>query len=234
MPISVCVFDAYGTVFDVAAAARKVASEPGREALASAWPLLADTWRAKQLQYTWIRSLTDSHTDFWRITQDALDFALEAHAIDGGDSNLRDRLLQLYWELEAFPEAKETLAMLKAAGVQTALLSNGTREMLDATIESAGLGDTLDAVLSVEAVKAFKPHRATYDLVVQRFGVAPDDVAFVSSNGWDVSAATGYGFHTVWANRAGDPVDRLPWRPHEIAPDLRGAQAVIADWALAA
>ncbi len=232
MTVSVCVFDAYGTLFDVAAAARKAAAEPGRESLAGAWPLVADTWRAKQLQYSWIRAITGEHADFWQVTQEALDFALEAHSLDG--NGLRDRLLQLYWELDAFPDAAETLTALSQAGVRNAILSNGTHEMLAAAIESAGIGHLLDATLSVEDVGVFKPNRAVYDLVGRHYGVAPSSVAFVSSNGWDAAAATGYGFHTVWADRAGDPVDRLPWRPHEIAPDLRGAQAVIADWALAA
>lgn len=232
MAISVCVFDAYGTLFDVAAAARSAASEPGREALAGAWPLLADTWRAKQLQYTWIRNIAEEHADFWQVTQDALDFALEAHSLE--ENGLRDRLLQLYWELEAYPEARETLITLKAAGIKTAILSNGTKDMLNAAASSAGLEDQLDAILSVDAVGVFKPNRIVYDLVGQQFNVPPKEVAFVSSNGWDAAGASGYGFHTVWANRAGEPVDRLPWRPDEIASDLRGAQAVIADWALAA
>ncbi len=232
MSISVCVFDAYGTLLDVAAAARKAAAEPGRETLASAWPLLADTWRAKQLQYTWIRAITGEHADFWQVTQEALDYGLEAHGL-AGDGH-RERLLQLYWELEAFPDAEETLTALKKGGMKTAILSNGSRDMLQAAVDSAGIGDRLDAILSVDEVGVFKPNRKVYDLVGQHFDVRPDEVAFVSSNGWDVAAATGYGFHTIWANRAGDPVDRLPWRPTEIATNLRGAQAVIEDWEIAA
>lgn len=232
MTISVCVFDAYGTLFDVSAAARKAASEPGREVLAGAWPLVADTWRSKQLQYTWIRAVTGKHDDFWTVTQEALDYALEAHSLNG--NGLRDRLLQLYWELEAYPDAAETLTALKAAGVRCAILSNGSPAMLEAAVANAGIGDLLDAVISVEEVGVFKPNPAVYGLVGERFGVRPEEVAFVSSNGWDAAAATGFGFHTIWANRAGDPVDRLPWRPREIASDLRGAQKVIVDWALAA
>lgn len=232
MAIKICVFDAYGTLFDVAAAARRAAAEPGNEALASAWPLLADTWRAKQLQYTWIRAINGAHADFWEVTQEALDYALEAHTLDR--AGLRDRLLQLYWELDVYPDAKETLTKLAESGVKNAILSNGSPEMLNAAVDNAGIGDKLDAILSVEAVGVFKPNRAVYDLVGQHFDVAPDEVAFVSSNGWDVASATGYGFHTVWANRMNEPVDRLPWRPREIASDLRGAQAVIEDWAMAA
>jgi 2-haloacid dehalogenase len=232
MTISVGVFDAYGTLFDVAAAARKAAAEPGREALAGAWPLLADTWRAKQLQYTWIRAIAGEHADFWQVTQEALDFALEAHSLNG--KGLRDRLLQLYWELEAYPDAQDILTALKAAGMRTAILSNGSPDMLQAAVEHAGIDDRLDAILSVESVGVFKPNRAVYDLVGQRFGVAPSEVAFVSSNGWDAAAAAGYGFHSVWVNRAGDPVDRLPWKPAEVFKDLRGAQEAIVNWAEAA
>ena len=232
MAIKICVFDAYGTLFDVAAAARRAAAEPGNEALAGAWPLLADTWRAKQLQYTWIRAITGAHADFWQVTQEALDFAMEAHTLDG--ARLRERLLQLYWELDAYPDAEETLTALAAAGIKNAILSNGSPDMLNAAVASAGIGDRLDAILSVETVGVFKPNRAVYDLVGRHFGVTPNEVAFVSSNGWDAAGAAGYGFHTVWANRANEPVDRLPWRPTEIASDLRGAKTVIEDWAMAA
>ena len=232
MPISVCVFDAYGTLFDVAAAARRAAHEPGREGLASAWPLLADTWRAKQLQYSWIRAITGEHADFWQVTQEALDYALEAHGLANGGH--RDRLLQLYWELEAYPDADETLTALAKAGMKNAILSNGSKDMLQAAVASAGIGDRLDAILSVDDVGVFKPNSKVYDLVGLHFDVRPDEVAFISSNGWDVAGATGYGFHTIWANRAGDPVDRLPWRPTEIASDLRGALATIREWEMAA
>ena len=112
------------------------------------------------------------------------------------------------------------LKALRAAGLQTAILSNGAPAMLDAAVGSAGIGDLLDAVLSVESVGVFKPARAVYDMVGARFGVAPGEVLFVSSNGWDAAAASGYGFDTVWVNRAGEPVDRLPWQPRRTLPDL--------------
>ena len=232
MTIRVCVFDAYGTLFDVAAAARRAAEEPGREALAGVWPLLAETWRLKQLQYSWLLAVAEAHADFWRVTRDALDFAMEAHNLSG--RRLRERLLQLYWELDAYPEAPAALSALKDAGRETAILSNGSPAMLEAAVGHAGLRPLLDEVLSVEAVGVFKPNRRVYDLVGERFGVAPEEVAFVSSNGWDAAAAAGYGFHTIWANRAGDPVDRLPWRPRETVRDLNAVPALVADWAVAA
>ena len=219
MAITTCVFDAYGTLFDVAAAARNVAQEPGHDDFAAHWPKLAEIWRAKQLQYTWLRAITDTHTDFWRVTQDGLDFALEALGLQD-DGTLRTRLLQLYWELQAFDEVPAMLASLKSKGFKTAILSNGSPDMLDGAVSSAGLNDSLDAVLSVQSVGVFKPDRRVYDMVGAHFGCAKDQVLFVSSNGWDAAAASGYGFTTAWVNRAGDPVDRLPWAAQHMLQDL--------------
>ena len=219
MPITTCVFDAYGTLFDVAAAARQAAEEPAFPALKDRWVELANHWRLKQLQYSWLRAVADAHTEFWEVTQNGLDWALEATGLDGDDA-LRKRLLDLYWELQAYPEVPEMLAALKAGGMQTAILSNGSPPMLDGAVDSAGIGDVLDDVLSVESVGIFKPDRRVYDLVGQRFNCAPDEVLFVSSNGWDAAAASGYGFDTVWVNRAGEPMDRLPWTPRRVLNDL--------------
>lgn len=220
MPITTCIFDAYGTLFDVAAAARTASREPGREAFAKAWPSIAAHWRAKQLQYTWLRAVMGQHCDFWQVTQDGLDWALEAEGFD--DAELRERLLQLYWELEAFAEVPAMLGALKAKGMATAILSNGSPPMLEGAVASAGIGELLDDVLSVESVGIFKPADLVYDLVCGRFGCVRDEVLFVSSNGWDAAAAAGYGFTTVWVNRAGEPMDRLPARPHHVLDDLSG------------
>ncbi len=218
MAITTCIFDAYGTLFDVAAAAREVASEPGQEQLNKVWQKLAADWRLKQLQYTWLRALSDAHTDFWEVTQNGLDWALEANELN--DPALRERLLALYWKLSAYPEVPVMLGALKTAGLNTAILSNGSPDMLDAAVQSAGLRDVLDDVLSVQDVGIFKPHKSVYQMVPDRFKCTKNQVLFVSSNGWDAAAATGFGFHTVWANRAGEPVDRLPWTPENILTDL--------------
>lgn len=217
MPITTCVFDAYGTLFDVTAAAREAAGAHG--ALAATWPQIARDWRQKQLQYTWLRAITGSHCDFWQITQDGLDWALEAVGLDG-DPALREALLALYWELSAYPEVPGMLAELSQAGKTCAILSNGSPAMLDGAVQSAGLGGFLKDVISVEEVQVFKPARAVYDLVGQRLGVQPDEVLFVSSNGWDAASAAAYGFTTAWVNRAREPVDRLPARPHHVLDDL--------------
>lgn len=219
MTIKTCIFDAYGTLFDVAAAARQAAAEPEFPQLSDNWATLAQTWRLKQLQYTWLRAVTEAHTDFWQVTQDGLDWALEAAGLDGQPA-LRQRLLDLYWELSAYPEVPAMLRALKDAGYQTAILSNGSPQMLAGAVDSAGLSDVLDDVLSVESVGIFKPAAAVYDLVGQRFGDERPEVLFVSSNGWDAGCATGYGFTTAWVNRADEPVDRLPWRPAHVLSDL--------------
>ncbi|EPX81688.1 haloacid dehalogenase type II [Litoreibacter arenae] len=218
MPITTCIFDAYGTLFDVSAAARLAAEEPGRDNLAACWQKLASDWRLKQLQYTWLRAVTGDHADFWDVTQNGLDWAMEANGLD--DPELRERLLALYWELRAYKEVPFMLAHLKAAGLNTAILSNGSPDMLDGAVSSAGIAENLDDVLSVQSVGVFKPHASVYDLVGKRFGCAKDEVLFVSSNGWDAACATGYGFTTAWVNRAGEPLDRLPWQPAHILSDL--------------
>ena len=218
MPIKACVFDAYGTLFDVAAAAREAAAEPGREAFAAKWPGIAKTWRLKQLQYSWLRAVAGAHCNFWDVTKDGLDFALEEAGFS--DEALRERLLALYWELSAFPEVPKMLATLKEYGFQTAILSNGSPDMLKGAVDSAGVGDVLDDVLSVESVGVFKPHKSVYELVEKRFGAAPGEVLFGSSNGWDAAAGAGFGFFTVWVNRAGEPMDRLPWTPARTLSDL--------------
>lgn len=219
MTITTCVFDAYGTLFDVAAAAREAAGEPGREAFSDHWPRIANDWRLKQLQYTWLRAVAGAHTDFWEVTQNGLDWALEASGFQG-DEELRERLLALYWELSAYPEVPTMLATLKAEGFNTAILSNGSPDMLAGAVTSAGLSDVLDDVLSVESVGVFKPHKSVYDLVGARFDCAPGEVLFVSSNGWDAANAAGNGFYTAWVNRAGEPMDRLPWTPQTVLTDL--------------
>ena len=137
MPITTCIFDAYGTLFDVAAAARHAAREPEHAAIKDSWPQLAEQWRLKQLQYSWLRAITGAHCDFWQVTQDALDWALEKTDHDT-DPALRTRLLQLYWQLGAYPEVPALLTALKAAGMNTAILSNGSPAMLQGAVDSAG------------------------------------------------------------------------------------------------
>ena len=220
MPAPICIFDAYGTLFDVAAAARRLAEESAGTPFAARWAEVAELWRQKQLAYSWLRQITGHHADFWQLTEDSLDWALEA--TDLADPDLRARLLALYEELEAYPEVPATLRNLRKAGATTAILSNGSVRMLSTAVASAGIAELLDDVLSVETVGAFKPDLRVYAMVDHRFGVTPRDVLFVSSNGWDAAGAALHGFRTVWVNRRGEPVDRLPGRPDHVLADLSG------------
>ena len=215
------VFDAYGTLFDVAGAARRAAEEPGSEALAEAWPQLAEHWRDRQLQYTWLRATYGEHRDFAAVTADALDWSMEKMGLS--DPALRERLLKLYDTLPPYPEAADTLAALRGAGQSTAILSNGTPAMLRAAVEASGL-EGFDAILSVEDVGVFKPSPEVYGLVPDRLGVPKGGTVFVSSNGWDAAGAAAFGFRAVWVNRRGEPVERVLGRPERILSDLTGLQ----------
>lgn len=226
MPIRACVFDAYGTLFDVAAAARNAAAAPGGGALADSWPVLAETWRLKQLEYSWLRAVADDYVPFWQVTQNALDYALERHGLE--DAGLRGTLLGLYERLDAYPEVPAMLRDLKEAGYATAILSNGSKAMLDAAIDSAGIRDLLDGTYSVEDVGVFKPHASVYALAEQRLGVTGAGIAFFSSNCWDATHAARYGFTTVWVNRAGLPLDRVGAPPARIVDSLDGCAALVA------
>ncbi|MDE2150227.1 MAG: haloacid dehalogenase type II [Gammaproteobacteria bacterium] len=204
--IRACVFDAYGTLFDPASAAARC-----RDVLGDKLDRLNALWREKQLQYTWLRALQGRHADFWHVTGEALAFALET--LDLGDTTLQDRLMNLYLTLDAFPEVPQVLERLKAAGLKTAILSNGSPDMLAAAVSNAKIGHLLDAVLSVEAVGVYKPHPKVYRLAVDRLGVESGAIAFQSSNAWDAWAASAYGMRVVWCNRYAQHPERLPGKP---------------------
>jgi 2-haloacid dehalogenase len=218
--IKACVFDAYGTLFDYASAALRC-----KDILGSKLEPLIALWRDKQLQYTWLRASQNRHADFWRVTGDALDFALESLGI--ADAALRERLMQLYLQLDPFPEVPSILANLKAAGLKTAILSNGTPAMLDAIVQSAGLAASFDAVLSVEQAGVFKPHPDVYGLATDHFAVAPSAIVFVSSNGWDAYAASAFGMRVVWCNRYAQRPERLPGKPDRVIKTLSEFPALI-------
>lgn len=219
MPIKVCVFDAYGTLFDVASAARELALQPGRERLKNCWVKLANDWRHKQLQYSWLRAIMNKHTDFWSVTQDGLDWALEANNLSD-DSDLRKELLKLYFNLTAYPEVFQMLSDLRSNHILTGILSNGSPDMLNGAVQSAGISDLLNEVISVEDVGVFKPDISVYELVEKRFGCEIREVLFVSSNCWDACAAASFGFQTGWVNRSNEPKDILPSGNLVIMKDL--------------
>jgi 2-haloacid dehalogenase len=204
--IKACAFDAYGTLFDFASAATRCADVP-----ADKMGALTALWRDKQLQYTWLRSLQGLHADFWQVTDDALDFALDTLKLDR--ARLHAPLMQLYLTLDAFPEVPSVLERLKRAGFRTAILSNGSPRMLDAAVRNAGLAELLDAVLSVEEVGVFKTSPKVYQLAPDRLGLLPEQISFQSSNAWDAYAASAFGMRVVWCNRYGHRPERLPGKP---------------------
>ena len=209
-PPRACVFDAYGTLFDFASAARGCG-----EVLGDSLDKLTGLWRDKQLQYTWLRAAQGRHADFWQVTADALDFALETLRLD--QLGLRDRLMELYLRLDTFPEVPDVLRQLKAAGLKTVILSNGSPAMLDAAVSNARIDGLLDAVLSVEEVGVYKPDPRVYRLAVDRLGIPAADIFFQSANAWDAHAASSFGMKVVWCNRYRQRRERLPGRPdHEI------------------
>lgn len=216
MALTTVVFDAYGTLFDVTAAARRAGA--GNAALVQSWPALAENWRRKQLEYSWLRTISGAYADFATVTADALDWAMEAQGLN--DPDLREELLALYDALDPFPEVAETLARLSERGMRLAILSNGSPAMLASAVNAAGLSGAFEAVLSVDSLRMFKPQAAVYALVGARLGTAPQQVLFASSNGWDIAGAARFGFHTAWVNRAAAPQDRLPQRPMHEIPDL--------------
>ena len=213
--IDACVFDAYGTLFDVHSAVGRLRADVGPKA-----DQISQVWRTKQLEYTWLRSLMGDYRDFWHVTGDALDYALAAAGVD--PAPIRDRLMDAYLGLDAYPEVPAILGRLKTAGMKTAILSNGEPNMLEAAVNAAGLSGLLDDVLSVDPLKVYKPHPSVYQLAVDRLGVKPDGIAFQSSNAWDVHGAAFFGFRPVWINRFGAPAERLPGGAEHEMSDLAG------------
>jgi len=218
--IDACVFDAYGTLFDFASAANACGDELGE-----AGPRLTALWRDKQLQYTWLRAAQGRHADFWEVTGDALDFSLDT--LNLKSAGLRDRLMSLYLALDPFPEVKKVLGTLKAAGLRTAILSNGSPAMLDAAVKSAELASLLDVVLSVEEVGVYKPHPRVYQLAVDRLGMPALAISFQSSNSWDAYAASAFGMQVVWCNRYGQRRERLPGTPDREIKSLAELPALV-------
>ena len=218
--IRAAVFDAYGTIFDYNSAAGRC-----REALGDKAEALSRLWRDKQLQYSWLRALMGRHAEFWQVTSDALDYALETLGVV--DGALKERLMDCYLTLDCFPEVPAMLERLRAARMKTAILSNGSPRMLAAAVEGSRLGALLDAVLSVEEAGVYKPHPRVYQLAVDRLGVPADRIAFQSSNAWDAHGASAFGFKVVWCNRYGQRRERLPGRPDAEIRSLAELPAIL-------
>lgn len=199
--VKAAIFDAYGTLLDIHAAMGRHADRIGPH-----WQRVSHEWRAKQLEYTWVRTLTgpSHHKDFWQLTQDALDVVLARHRLDPA---LRPLLLDAYRNLQPHPGIPDMLARLKELGIGTGILSNGEPSMLADAVKSAGIAPLLDAVISVEAAGVFKPDRRVYGLGTARFEGPANNIAFVSANAWDAFGARAFGYRVYWLQREGEPDD---------------------------
>ena len=218
--IKVCIFDAYGTLFDVNAACRELSIEVGDK-----WQDLATLWRLRQTEYTWLRNSMNEYINFWNITEDALEYAMDT--LDIKNDKLKNKLLDLYLKLEAYPEVKKVLTQLKKEGYKTGILSNGSEAMLASAVKNAQIQNLLDKVLSVEKCKIYKPSDKVYDLVEKEFNIKKNNVAFFSSNAWDMHAAANYGFKTIWVNRFDSKLERLPGKPYKIVQTLEKITGIL-------
>ena len=212
---SAYVFDAYGTLFDVHAAVRRFAGEIGPDG-----QQLSEIWRAKQLEYSWVRTLMGAYQDFWALTEQALDHAFAK--VPSADKSLRQKLLDAYWKLDCYPEVPAILRALKADGAKVAILSNGSPAMLEAAVRSAALETVIDEVFSVDSLQRFKTEPTVYEMVTTAWRLYPSKISFQSSNRWDVAGAAQFGFRTVWINRAGQPDEYFDLKPELILPSLEG------------
>jgi 2-haloacid dehalogenase len=215
MQHSAYIFDAYGTLFDVHAAVRRHAAAIGPDG-----QVLSDIWRAKQLEYSWVRTLMGAYSDFWKLTEEALDFALRK--VPSADPRLRNDLLDAYWRLDCYSEVPHVLRSLKAGGARLGILSNGSPAMLESAVRSAAIDHVIDDVFSVDPIRRFKTDPAVYDLVTTNWRLYPSSISFQSSNRWDVAGAAKFGFRTVWVNRAGQPDEYRDLPPALILPSLEG------------
>lgn len=218
--IRACVFDAYGTLFDVHSAVARHRARLGDKADG-----LSRLWRSKQLEYTWLRTLMRRHADFWQVTGDALDFALDAHGLE--DMDLRQALMQAYLQLDCYPEVPGMLERLGQADLQRAILSNGSPRMLTAAVGNSGLEQCFEAVLSIEQIGIYKPDPRVYRLAVDQLRVPAERICFMSSNAWDVAGAVSFGFRVVWINRFGQCPERLGMTPQAVLSDLTGLSALL-------
>lgn len=220
--VEACIFDAYGTLFDLVNPVEARAARVGDKAAA-----LTEIWRRKQLEYSWLRSLMGQHADFWQITGDALDYAMASIGVE--DLALRADLMELYLSIPTYEEVPQVLEALKAAKRKTGILSNGAPLMLTSATTCADIRPLLDVMFTVEDVGVFKPDPRVYQMVVDRMRVEPDQVAFFSSNAWDIAGAATFGFRAVWCNRGGAPRELLPGEPVAEIKNLREALALFEE-----
>jgi len=217
--IKACVFDAYGTLFDVNSAAAKC-----KKKLGNRWESFANAWRTTQLEYTWLRSLMKKHKNFWEITEDSLDHTMETFKIKKG---MRNELLNLYKELNPYPEVKECLEGLKSKKIKMAILSNGTPDLLKGLVESNHIQNYFDDIMSIEAVGIYKPDSKVYDMPIKKYNCKPENICFMSSNTWDVSGGGVFGYNAVWVNRFNKIFDKLSYKPKFVIKNLKELLKII-------
>ena len=222
----IIIFDAYGTLFDVNAAARNYSKKMADPDFMKIWTKVSNLWRDKQIGYTWYYNSIGYKTNFWKITEDALDYALEFYNLNKND-NLKNDLLELYKELDTFPEVLGVLKELKSAGYPSAILSNGTMEMLNSAATKSNINNYLDIILSAEKLGLFKPNEKVYHLVLEHFGCDIEDLVFVSSNGWDAAGGTAFGFSSIWINRNKLPEEKIQWKPNWVGSDLNAVLQIL-------
>jgi 2-haloacid dehalogenase len=203
--IKVCIFDVYGTLFDVNSAAKKC-----KKKLGTKWESFANTWRATQLEYTWLRSLMKKYINFWQITEDSLDHTMLTFKVN---KKMRKELLNLYKELSPYPEVEKCLKELKSKKIKMAILSNGTPLLLKNLFESNNIEKYFDSIISVEKVKIYKPDPKVYEIPVKKYSCKPENICFLSSNTWDVSGGGVFGYKSIWVNRSNKIFDKLGYRP---------------------
>ncbi|MGV3026654.1 haloacid dehalogenase type II [Clostridium thermobutyricum] len=214
--IKICVFDAYGTLFDVHSASKKYKDEIGE--LYNEFSIL---WRAKQLEYSFLSEIMDDYTDFIDITANSLDYACNTFKITS--DKLKINLMSSYMELSPYSEVIKTLLKFKEKGLKLVILTNGSYKMINNAVESSGLKNILDSVISVEEVKKFKPNKEVYKIITDKFNVNLKEVVFFSSNGWDIIGASKFGFNTIWINRFNKETEISKYTPDYIVSNLKEA-----------
>ena len=207
-----CVFDAYGTLFDVNSAASKC-----KKKLGNRWENFANSWRTTQLEYTWLRSLMKKHKNFWEITEDSLDHTMETFKIK---KEMRNELLDLYKKLSPYPEVKECLDGLKTKKIKIAILSNGTPDLLTELVKSNNIENYFNDIMSIESVGVYKPDSRVYEMPIKKYDCEPKNICFMSSNTWDVSGGGLFGYSAVWVNRFNKVFDKLDYKPKYIINNL--------------
>lgn len=202
--IKLCVFDAYGTLFDINSVTKHYCSELGDIS-----EQFSKLWRSKQLEYTWLRSLMDRYDNFWCVTKDSLDYALNYFNIT--NDTLKSNLLKSYENISCYEEVPTTLSNLKSKNISASILSNATPKMLNAAIKNSKIDFFIDSCISIDKLKIYKPHPTVYNLILEKYNLNKDEILFISSNSWDVAGAKSFGFNVAWINRFNNKKEVLPF-----------------------